>query len=399
MGLFACFARWVSLMFFFDCFQMDTLSLNNDDDYASDNGDSEQEMDENNPVVDESLMSTAEVKGKHKRRHSKCWNFFTIEGDRMPDGKFKCVCNYCNHFYILDLHKSGTNTLLRHSKTCPKTPNNTCPKIDQLVFREMIVVAIVEHDLPYAFVEYRRVREALHYANPTIEFWCRNTAVSDVFKIFEREKMKLRQVLSEVPGRICLTTDLWRAITIEGYLCLTAHYVDAEWNLRAKILSFCAFPPPHSGPAIAMKLMELIKEWGLQKKVFTVTVDNASSNDNMQGVLKRKLRKDLVCSGDFFHIRCAAHILNLIVQDGLSVISDALEKIRDNVKYVKVSESRELLFLGCVETLGIVKKGSLVLDVTTRWNSTYLTLSRVLHYKEAFKNLAEIEASYKSLPT
>ena len=72
MGLFACFARWVSLMFFFDCFQMDTLSLNNDDDYASDNWASEQEMDENNPVVDESLMSTAEVKGKHKRRHSKC---------------------------------------------------------------------------------------------------------------------------------------------------------------------------------------------------------------------------------------------------------------------------------------------------------------------------------------
>ncbi|XP_048615827.1 zinc finger BED domain-containing protein RICESLEEPER 2-like [Brassica napus] len=204
--------------------------------------------------------------------------------------------------------------------------------------------------------------------------------------------MKLRQVLSEVPGRICLTTDLWRAITIEGYLCLTVHYVDAEWNLRAKILSFCAFPPPHSGPAIAMKLMELIKEWGLQKKVFTVTVDNASSNDNMQGVLKRQLRKDLVCSGDFFHIRCAAHILNLIVQDGLSVISDALEKIRDSVKYVKVSESRELLFLGCVETLGIVKKRGLVLDVTTLWNSTYLMLSRVLHYKEPFKNLAEIEA-------
>ena len=81
------------------------------------------------------------------------------------------------------------------------------------------------------------------------------------------------------------------------------------------------------------------------------------------------------------------------------MISDALEKIRDNVKYVKVSESRELLFLGCVKTLGIVKKCGLVLDVTTRWNSTYLMLSRVLHYKEAFKNLAEIEASYKSLPT
>ncbi|XP_009108043.1 zinc finger BED domain-containing protein RICESLEEPER 2-like [Brassica rapa] len=263
----------------------------------------------------------------------------------------------------------------------------------------MIVMVIVEHDLLYAFVEYKRVQEALHYANPTIEFWCRNTTVSDVLKIFEREKMKLRQVLRESPGRICLTTDLWRAITIEGYLCLTAHYVDAEWNLRAKILSFCAFPPPHSALAIAMKLMELIKEWGLHKKVFTVIVDNASSNDNMQGVLKRQLRKDLVCSGEIFHIRCAAHILNLIVQDGLAVISEALEKIMDSVKYVKVTESREMLFQGCVETLGIVKKGGLVLDVTTRWNSTYLMLSRALHYKEAFKNLAEIETSYKSLPT
>ncbi|CAN6826527.1 unnamed protein product, partial [Brassica oleracea var. botrytis] len=111
---------------------MDILSLNNDDEYASEDAGSEQEMDENNPIVDESLMSTAEGKG--------------------------------------------------------------CKKIDQLVFRDMIAVAIVEHDLPYAFVEFRRVREALKYANPTIEFWCRNTAVADVLKIFEGEKRRLKQV-------------------------------------------------------------------------------------------------------------------------------------------------------------------------------------------------------------
>ena len=44
------------------CFQMDILSLNNDDEYASEDAGSEQEMDENNPIVDESLMSTAEGK-------------------------------------------------------------------------------------------------------------------------------------------------------------------------------------------------------------------------------------------------------------------------------------------------------------------------------------------------
>ena len=160
-------------------------------------------------------------------------------------------------------------------------------------------------------------------------------------------------------------------------MCLTAHYVDEEYSLKAKILSFCAFPPPHSDVAIAIKLIELLREWGLEKKVFSVTVDTASANDNMQGILKRKLQKDLVCSGEFFHVRCSAHILNLIVQDGMAVLSGALDKIRESVKYVKGSQSREIMFQNCVETVGIraeVAQAGLILDVTTRWNSTHLML-------------------------
>ena len=77
------------------------------------------------------------------------------------------------------------------------------------------------------------------------------------------------------------------------------------------------------------------------------------------------------------------------------MIREVLEKIRDKVNFVKVTESRELLFQGCVETVGFFMKSGLVLDVTTRWNSTFLMLSRALYYKEAFRNLAEIETSYQ----
>ncbi|CAN6899132.1 unnamed protein product, partial [Brassica oleracea] len=131
-------------------------------------------------------------------------------------------------------------------------------------------------------------------------------------------------------------------------MCLTAYYVDDEYNLKTKILSFCSFPPPYSGVAIAIKMIELLKEWGLEKKVFSLTVDNASGNDNMQGILQRKLQNNLVCSGEFFHVRCSAHILNLIMQDGLAVLSGALDKIRESVKYVKGSQSREIMFQNCV---------------------------------------------------
>ncbi|XP_019086286.1 PREDICTED: zinc finger BED domain-containing protein RICESLEEPER 2-like [Camelina sativa] len=96
-----------------------------------------------------------------------------------------------------------------------------------------------------------------------------------------------------------------------------------------------------------MKISELLKDWGIEKKVFTITVDNASANDSMQ-----------------------AHILNLIVQDGLDVISGALDKIRDSVKYVRGSQTRENLFQNCMET-----------------------------FKDALCNLAEVDKSYKSLPS
>ena len=35
----------------------------------------------------------------------------------------------------------------------------------------------------------------------------------------------------------------------------------------------------------------------------------------------------LLCDGIFFHVRCGAHILNLIVQEGLKIIDDSVIKI------------------------------------------------------------------------
>ena len=41
----------------------------------------------------------------------------------------------------------------------------------------------------------------------------------------------------------------------------------------------------------------------------------------------------LMLGGFILHMRCAAHVLNLIVQDGLSLIGDGIERIRDSVIY------------------------------------------------------------------
>jgi hypothetical protein len=57
-----------------------------------------------------------------------------------------------------------------------------------------------------------------------------------------------------------------------------------------------------------------------------ITVDNTSNNDRAAAILKLNLqgRGKLHFDGLFFHVRCCAHILNLVVQDGLSTIESCV---------------------------------------------------------------------------
>ncbi|KAF9597044.1 hypothetical protein IFM89_015199 [Coptis chinensis] len=53
-------------------------------------------------------------------------------------------------------------------------------------------------------------------------------------------------------------------------------------------------------------------------------------------------RKGVLClDGSLFHIRCSAHILNLIVQDGLDVTAPFIVKIQE-------SASTDCWWLGCL---------------------------------------------------
>ena len=64
---------------------------------------------------------------------------------------------------------------------------------------------------------------------------------------------------------------------IINYMCLTTHFIDSEWKLHKKIINFCPISS-HKGTDIAFEVEKCSNEWGIDK-VFTITVDNASSND------------------------------------------------------------------------------------------------------------------------
>ena len=152
-------------------------------------------------------------------------------------------------------------------------------KFNQEKFRELLVMAITMHDLPFQFVEYEGIREIFTYLCGEAKHITRNTAKADVVKMHKREKTKLKFLLESVDCRISLTSDLWTSITTDGYLCITAHFIDQDWRLQKRILNFCFMPPLHIGISLTEKIHALLTEWGIEKKLFSITLDNASNND------------------------------------------------------------------------------------------------------------------------
>ena len=95
-------------------------------------------------------------------------------------------------------------------------------------------------------------------------------------------------------------------------------------------------------------------------------------------------------------MRCCAHILNLIVGDGIREIDASIAKVREAVRYVKSLLNRNQTFVGFVERLGIESKSLLCLNVPTRWNSTYLMLETAQKFKKVFVRMDYEDDSYSS---
>lgn len=153
----------------------------------------------------------------------------------------------------------------------------------------------------------------------------------------------------------------------------------------------------HKGEDIGKALDKCLLEWGIEN-VCTITVDNASSNDGAIGYMRSSLsnRGATFAKGRHLHMRCVAHIMNLVVQDGLKTMAPSISRIRSAIKYVRSSPARMNNFKKCVQISKVEEKGLVSLDVCTRWNSTYLMLESAVGFEKAFERLELQDPSYKT---
>ncbi|CAO2832611.1 unnamed protein product [Amaranthus hypochondriacus] len=141
--------------------------------------------------------------------------------------------------------------------------------------------------------------------------------------------------------------------------------------------------------------MDCLYQFSLESKISSVVVDNCTTNEAMMKVLLDKFeKKSLILGGSFLHMRCSAHVLNLIVQDGLEVIYSGIEKIHDCVAFWMSTPKRIEKFEEACRFLELPNK-RLILDCKTRWNSTFLMLQAVLPFREVFARLKRLNKRMK----
>ncbi|CAN0919373.1 Zinc finger BED domain-containing protein RICESLEEPER 2 [Linum grandiflorum] len=260
---------------------------------------------------------------------------------------------------------------------------------------------IVMHEYPLGMVDHLYFKIFCASLQPLFKVPCRNTLKRDILATYYVERKKIQKGIDSNKGRIDVTTNMWTATNqSRGYMAINGDYIDNGGKLRNHLLSFPYVLAPHTSAKLATIFRECLMAWNVDSKLSTITLDNCSTNDALIEKIKKKLGlSDLIMHGSLVHMRCSAHVLNLIVKDGLDIIKEGIHKVRDSVVYWTGTPRRVEFFEEVVKQKNITFSKKLVLDCPTRWNSNFNMLSTAIPYKDVFVRLRQREPQYTSLPS
>jgi hypothetical protein len=194
---------------------------------------------------------------------------------------------------------------------------------------------------------------------------------------------------------VCLTSDIWSNNAKEDYLSVVFHFVTDDWELEKRVVSMRLIDCSHTGSNIVERILQVISEYDMTSKVFSITLDNTSTNvcslTQLVPQVVPYVTYSLAASG-LLHQHCACHIINLIVKCGLKRIKDKLEDLRRAISWLNSSNQRIASFKSfCIAHR--VRPRKFGLDMDVRWNSPYLMLKHLVPYKNTFS--VYISANYQ----
>ncbi|KAL3028011.1 hypothetical protein AAZX31_03G089700 [Glycine max] len=275
------------------------------------------------------------------------WNYFI---KNLNYNNLIALCNHHGKEFRCDSKINGTSNLLIHiTHLCPNYPysdvndptqttltfttieNNTLVVASQRFTKKAckrVVVIIV-------IVDKQSFRH--QFTVPS-----RFTIVRDCFQVYKDEKIRVKAFMKSNCPRVALTTNCWTSVQNLSYMTFIAHFIDDNWKYKKWIIIF-SLMANHKGEMIWKKIKEK----------------------------KLKIMGGLVMDGKYFHVRCCAHILNLVINNGLRDVHNSIPTIRNVVRFKEYIEFSNI-----------------------KRNPTYLMLDATKMFQVAFEKLDNSESSY-----
>ncbi|KAF5317764.1 hypothetical protein D9619_012500 [Psilocybe cf. subviscida] len=164
----------------------------------------------------------------------------------------------------------------------------------------------------------------VHFTTPSD-----TTVCAYLSKIYQELHAKVVQEIAGLKSKIAYATDTWTTRQmVYSFACSIAAWIDSDWNLVTRVVDFKALKDKeHEGV-----------DGGLAFVNGSLTTDNASVNDVLvDTVAKRLLERYGVPYTPDCHIRCFAHITNLVVQSFLASMDEAPDPDDDD-EYADITD-------------------------------------------------------------
>jgi Protein of unknown function (DUF 659) len=236
-------------------------------------------------------------------------------------------------------------------------------------FRRLLAYYLVMGYQPLTAVEDDGFRLFAQTIQPDLQIPSADTMTRFVKKEFEAEYSEVKRKFAIIESKLSLTIDCWTSSSMKAFFGVTAHWI-SNWNMHECTVDFADISDiSHTGANLANVLTKIIEDLGVQNKVLAVVADNASNNDTLFLNIQQHTHIE--------QVRCFGHVLNLVVQEALGHISECITLLRELLKKVKYSsQKQDMLMKLC--NLSDISKAKPLLDISTRWSSTYAMINQAI---------------------
>lgn len=236
---------------------------------------------------------------------------------------------------------------------------------------------IVTDFQPFSIVEDKGFKKFINLLDPKYILPSTYTVSEKLLKeVYVDAYKKLNLELASVQY-VAVTCDCWTSVTMESYLTVSCHFILDSFVLKSAVLSTKPLENGihHTSENISEALHEIFVEYNITEKVVCIVTDNAHNMKKACELIQKR------------HLPCYAHTLNLVVQECISAdsIQKMIKKVKEIVTFIRSSHVATEMLKKEQSTLGF-EPLKLLQDVSTRWNSTFYMIQRVLKVNDALSS-------------